>query len=172
MKTQPMQPINAKEEGVPPYRNMVARFRPTKLVQYLLDRNGKIGLNELAIYSQTHDVSADDQMQFAMLIGYSVGGFGDLSYVDDETRAEAVARGNVALVAVLPYANEEARDAAKGIAEAALVQVQAHEQDLSALRAQIAKLSDEERHSLLDGYCRSCGCKQPENRFCHCSNDE
>jgi hypothetical protein len=36
-----------------------------------------------------HDFSPEDREQFAQLIGYSLSGFGELSYVSDETYAAA-----------------------------------------------------------------------------------
>ena len=60
--------------------NGTLRFRENAIVRYLLD-NGGINLNQLATMSFTND----DQEQFAQLIGYSLSGFGDLSYVTDET---------------------------------------------------------------------------------------
>jgi hypothetical protein len=64
----------------------VVRFKPNKIVQHLLD-NGGIDLNKIAILQ----FPKEDEIQFAQLIGYSLSGFGDLSYVDDETYAAAEA---------------------------------------------------------------------------------
>lgn len=72
-KPMPMQPI----------RN--GRFVPNRIVQYLLEV-APIGLNELAAM----DFSAQERMQFAQLIAYSVGGFGELSYTDNETYETAL----------------------------------------------------------------------------------
>jgi hypothetical protein len=63
----------------------VVRFKANKIVQYLLDNNGRINLNLLA----TIPFPADDREQFAQLIGYSVSGFGELSYVRDKTYEKA-----------------------------------------------------------------------------------
>ncbi len=68
MPPQPMQPIVIDEKGVP-------RFKANAIVQYLLDHGG-IDMNKLARL----EFSQEDRMQFAQLIGYSVSGFGDLSY--------------------------------------------------------------------------------------------
>lgn len=57
----------------------VARFEANAIVQYLLDA-GPFDMNHLACRS----FSEEDQEQFAQLIGYSVSGFGELSYVSDE----------------------------------------------------------------------------------------
>lgn len=70
---QPIQPIVVDAHGV-------KRFRANEIVRYLLD-NGRIDLNRLAVLP----FSADDREQFAQLIGYSVSGFGDLSYVRGDT---------------------------------------------------------------------------------------
>ncbi len=56
------------------------RFIPNRIVSHLLD-NGTIDLNDLAVM----DFSDNEREQFAQLIGYSVSGFGSLSYVQDET---------------------------------------------------------------------------------------
>ncbi len=56
------------------------RFVENKIVRMLLD-NGPFDMNDIAGW----DVSRQDRIQFAQLIGYSVSGFSDLSYVDDET---------------------------------------------------------------------------------------
>ena len=68
----PMQPVYLDERGV-------ARFKPNRLVRYLLD-NGGLDMNDLAIAAATHGIFDEDQSQFAQLIGYSVSGFGDLDY--------------------------------------------------------------------------------------------
>lgn len=76
-----MKPIQPIEEDV----NGTYRFVPNEIVRYLLD-NGGIDLNQIALKAQTGDgFSQEDQEQFAQLIGYSVVGSGDLSYMSDET---------------------------------------------------------------------------------------
>ena len=81
MKSQPMQPVVPDEHGT-------VRFQPNSLVRYLLDAGEQYGLdmNHLATLP---GISAEDWEQFAQLIGYSVSGFGDLSYVSDATYAKA-----------------------------------------------------------------------------------
>ena len=69
----PMQPIQKDEHGI-------LRFKENEIVRRLLDDSG-ISLNEIAFW----DVSREDREQFAQLIGYSLSGFSDLSYVSDET---------------------------------------------------------------------------------------
>lgn len=68
----------------------VRRFKSNKIVQYLLD-NGGIDMNQLA---RTRLFDNDDWTQFAQLIGYSVSGFGELSYVSDKRYARATAGEN------------------------------------------------------------------------------
>jgi hypothetical protein len=74
MTRQPMQPLEIAADKV-------LRFKPNKLVQFLLDKNGKIDMNMLAGI----DFPREDREQFAQLIGYSHSGFGELSYATDET---------------------------------------------------------------------------------------
>ncbi len=75
----PMQPLHKDDGGV-------IRFEANKIVRVLLD-TGKLDLNDLA----RMDFSQEDQEQFAQLIGYSLSGFGELSYVRDETYEAAEA---------------------------------------------------------------------------------
>lgn len=74
----PIQPLAEDEHGV-------LRFKSNAIVRFLLDE-GPFDLNVLALI----EFSQEDREQFAQLIGYSLGGFGDLSYASDETydRAE------------------------------------------------------------------------------------
>jgi hypothetical protein len=73
----PIQPLEKDNNGV-------LRFKGNKIVEHLLD-NGGITLNDLA----RMDFNKDDWRQFAQLIGYSLSGYGELSYVDDETYTTA-----------------------------------------------------------------------------------
>lgn len=75
----PIQPLEKDKLGT-------VRFKPNKIVQHLLDKGG-IDLNQIALLQ----FPKEDEIQFAQLIGYSLSGFGDLSYVDDETYAAAEA---------------------------------------------------------------------------------
>lgn len=72
----PMQPVY-DDHGI-------ARFKDNKIVRYLLD-NGGTDLNKIACMQ----FDQNDEEQFAQLIGYSVGGFGDLSYASAEVIAAA-----------------------------------------------------------------------------------
>jgi hypothetical protein len=58
----------------------VLRFKENAIVRFLLDA-GKFDMNDLALMP----FSREDREQFAQLIGYSHSGFGELSYVSDET---------------------------------------------------------------------------------------
>lgn len=73
MKNHPIQPVYKDDSGT-------VRFKSNAIVQYLLDK-GLFDMNHLAL----QDFSQEDREQFAQLIGYSLSGFGELSYVKDET---------------------------------------------------------------------------------------
>lgn len=73
----PLQPIERDAKGV-------IRFRPNKIVQHLLDHGG-IDLNRLAVLG----FDREEHEHFAQLIGYSVSGFGSLSYVSEGTARAA-----------------------------------------------------------------------------------
>lgn len=81
MPRHPVQPVYLDDHGV-------ARFRPNEIVRWLLDNNGKIDLNTIAM----QNFSRDEHEHFAQLIGYSVSGFGDLSYVSDHVFDKAQAK--------------------------------------------------------------------------------
>lgn len=76
-RTQPMQPIEVVDG--------VVRFRRNHLVRYLLDQKGGVNLNNLAMLP---NIPAEDRMQLAQLIGYSVSGYGDLNYASKKSIAE------------------------------------------------------------------------------------
>ncbi|MGH9388129.1 MAG: hypothetical protein ACRD1Z_00830 [Vicinamibacteria bacterium] len=71
-----MQPIVLDEHGV-------ARFKENSLVRYLVDwsTDKGLGLNGLAMLPK---IPREDWEQLAQLIGYSVSGASDLSYMSDE----------------------------------------------------------------------------------------
>lgn len=75
-KKHPMQTIEFDAEGI-------IRFRQNKIVRDLLDHCQKHGLdlNQIA----TRDYTQADREQLAQLIGYSVSGYNELSYVSDGT---------------------------------------------------------------------------------------
>lgn len=80
----PMQPITFDPAGV-------LRFEENPIVSYLAREVSD--LNHLAIWCATNKVDAKHQEQLAQLIGYSLSGYGTLSYVTDESyeRAERLA---------------------------------------------------------------------------------
>jgi hypothetical protein len=69
------------------------RFVGNAIVRHLLD-NGPFDMNDLArlFHGEEH---REDAEQFAQLIGYSLSGFGELSYVSDETYYEAEANCHI-----------------------------------------------------------------------------
>lgn len=69
----PMQPLRIE--------NGTVRFKRNKIVEFLLD-NGGFDMNALAALNFTRE----DRAQFAQLIGYSVGGYCDLSYPSKESK--------------------------------------------------------------------------------------
>lgn len=75
----PIQPLVEDSQGV-------LRFKSNVIVEAMLDHCQKTGfdLNEIArrFCGEEH---REDMIQLAQLIGYSLSGFGDLSYVDDDT---------------------------------------------------------------------------------------
>jgi len=73
----PVQPLEEDEQGI-------LRFKENKIVRFLLDA-GPFDLNRLALIR----FDDEDREQFAQLIGYSLAGFGELSYVSDETYERA-----------------------------------------------------------------------------------
>jgi hypothetical protein len=74
----PIQPIYRDEHGT-------LRFKPNAIVRFLLDA-GPYDMNKLAMMPW----GDEDRQQFAQLIGYSVSGYSELSYVSDEAYARAV----------------------------------------------------------------------------------
>jgi hypothetical protein len=77
----PMQQIVIADDGV-------IRFRANAAVRALLNaaREGRrCNLNDLAMM----ELPPEDHMQLAQLIGYSVSGYGDLSYVSKKSLAAA-----------------------------------------------------------------------------------
>ena len=76
----PMQPLYADSHNT-------IRFKSNRIVEKLLEIGGANGysLNEM-VYD---DFTQDDRVQFAQLIGYSLSGFHELSYVPDEVAIQA-----------------------------------------------------------------------------------
>ena len=84
----PMQPVCLDRHGV-------VRFKPNAIVKYLLD-HGSLDLNDIGRACAENGISQSDQEQFAQLIGYSVSGFGELSYVSKKTWRKAEQRAKKA----------------------------------------------------------------------------
>lgn len=78
----PMQPLVIDAHGT-------LRFKENPIVRALLDYATEhgYGLNEIAM----EELDAEDQMQLAQLIGYSLSGYGTLSFVTDESYERAAA---------------------------------------------------------------------------------
>lgn len=76
-----MQPVIVDKNGTP-------RFKENIVVTKLLEQSSKrgFGLNELVFLN----LPQDDLEQFYQLIGYSVGGYCELSRVGDKSCEEAV----------------------------------------------------------------------------------
>ena len=87
-KPHPMQAVQWDGRGV-------IRFRANPIVRYLLDAASAKGidLNHLAHVSEANGWTNEDWEHFAQLHGYSVDGWGTLSYVTD--RAWAIAQERV-----------------------------------------------------------------------------
>lgn len=68
----PVQPTYTDDSGR-------RRFKSNAIVAFLLDA-GPYDMNKLAAMN----FSDEDRAQFAQLVGYTVNGFGELSYVSDE----------------------------------------------------------------------------------------
>lgn len=82
---EPMQPVGVDKNGV-------HRFLDNRIVRDLLDfaQPRGFGLNEIAM----GNYSDSEHRQVAQLIGYSVSGYGDLSYVNSESCARADERSD------------------------------------------------------------------------------
>ena len=78
----PLQPIYIDEHGI-------VRFRPNKIVAFLMHwaRSRGMDLNKLCDMGTLFD--ARDWEQFSQLTGYSVSGWGDLSYVSRDSISRA-----------------------------------------------------------------------------------
>ena len=86
----PIQPLHKDKDGR-------TRFKENSIVRYLLDA-GPFDMNKLALIP----FPDEDREQFAMLIGYSLTGFSELSYVSDETFKNAEAAEDALLTKVKP----------------------------------------------------------------------
>jgi hypothetical protein len=118
----PIQPLYLSEDGV-------MYFKQNKIITYLFE-SGKLDLNEIAVM----DFSNEDQQQIAQLVGYSLSGYGDLSYVDDDAYAvaqrmsEEVKDERDVRIAALEETLENIRS---GLREAASAAFRIHPDDLN-----------------------------------------
>lgn len=84
----PIQPLQVDEDNT-------VRFKANKIVEFLLNA-GPYDMNALTMMP----FSQEDREQFAQLIGYSLYGFGTLSYVSNGTykravkKSKRISRGN------------------------------------------------------------------------------
>ena len=76
----PLQPIEWDGKGV-------IRFKANRIVRWLLEE-GPIDMNAIAL---NMDFTDDERSQFAQLIGYSVSGYGNLSYALGVREADRIA---------------------------------------------------------------------------------
>lgn len=91
----PLQPIVKDQRGQP-------RFKGNKIIIWLFENHAKgatLDLNKIACM----DFPDEDREQLAMLLGYSLGGFSELSYVSNETYEAAM------LVSKTGVSEQEAR---------------------------------------------------------------
>jgi uncharacterized alpha/beta hydrolase family protein len=79
--TYPMQPIKLDRHGR-------ARFEANPIIE-MLQAEGIIDLNCVAIWCIENNIDNKYQEQLAQLIGYSVDGYGTLSYVSDQSYERA-----------------------------------------------------------------------------------
>ena len=144
----PTQPLVTDAHGV-------QRFKENKIVSFLAEGR----LNELCAM----DFSDEDREQLAQLIGYSLSGFGELSYVSDETfrraqeQSELVAEIEPSTTVKEKQMNTET------------------DTPISVLRSRMEIMTSQARMDILerlfDGYCTHCGDKHPDDGKCQCWND-
>lgn len=69
------------------YVDGILRFKENRIVSFLLEfaRSKGVGLNEISMMP----FSVEDRQQLAQLIGYSMSGYCELSYVDEAAAIRA-----------------------------------------------------------------------------------
>jgi hypothetical protein len=77
----PVQPLITDEHGT-------TRFKENAIVSFLLDRARETKIADMNLLA-TIPFTQEDREQFAQLVGYSLSGFGELSYVSDATYERA-----------------------------------------------------------------------------------
>jgi len=116
------------EKPIQPIKD--GRFIPNKVVEYLLEKGG-LTLNDLpySVFPQ------EDLEQFAQLIGYSLNGYSELSYVSDEAYEAAHKMSENTELSNHQAVNESLREqlseARKGVKAAATALFKIHPDDLS-----------------------------------------
>jgi hypothetical protein len=81
----PIQPLIKDADGT-------TRFKHNAIVRHLLEVGRRHGCDINMI--GTMNFSDDDRRQFAQLIGYTLGGYGDLGYVNEAAFARAASGGD------------------------------------------------------------------------------
>lgn len=66
----------------------VVRFKPNAIVNWLVD-TGRVSLNDIVENQPPGGWPVEDQEEFWQMINYSVGGYGDLSFIRPETIDDA-----------------------------------------------------------------------------------
>jgi hypothetical protein len=118
----PIQPLKTDKHST-------VRFKENAIVRHLLD-NGGIDMNALAVI----DFSQEDREQFAQLIGYSLSGFGELSYVSNETYETAEKMWSDDATesdARILYFEETLEEVQEGVKKAATALFRIHPEDLN-----------------------------------------
>lgn len=119
----PIQPLALDASGV-------MRFKENAIVRYLLDEGG-FDLNHIA----RKEFSQEDREQFAQLIGYSLSGFGELSYVSSDTYAaadEMAGTGVSEVEARITALEDTLAEVREGVRAAAAAAFRIHPDDLEA----------------------------------------
>jgi len=119
MSKHPIQPLEEDKHGT-------IRFKKNAIVEFLLD-NGGFNMNDLAVM----DFSNEDRMQFAQLIGYSLYGFSELSYVDDATYYAARKNSGDPMADRLAYVEETLQEVRDGMRDVVSTLYGIHPEDLS-----------------------------------------
>lgn len=76
-----MREIALDDKGTP-------RFKKNAVVRYLVNTE-IISLNEVLAFSLANGLPIEDVEEFWQMLGYSTAGYGDLSFVRDETKNAA-----------------------------------------------------------------------------------
>lgn len=144
----PTQPLVTDPHGV-------QRFKENRIVSFLADGR----LNELCAMG----FSDEDWEQLAQLIGCSLSGFGELSYVSDETFRRAQEQPEL-VAEIEPSAAAKERQ-----------MITETDTPITVLRSRMEIMSSQERLAILeqlfDGYCIHCGDRHPDYGKCQCWND-